>query len=196
MPGQTEKGQRLFNLRGDKGRYLSWLMVIMAVAAAALILLEPFFGGGGNATPPPPARPEEGAGLGYQGQLASELERILESIEGAGQVEVFLYFDSGPKHLYAEDEVVEERQIVERDSQGGTRETTETRRENKIVTVDKDGERQALVVESTMPQLAGVLVVAEGAVHPETRALLARAVQTALSLPAHKVMVVPRKGGG
>jgi len=196
MPGHTGEGQRLFNLRGDKGRYLSWLIVIMAVAAGALILLEPFFEGGGSATPLSPVRSEEGAGLGYQGQLAADLERVLESIQGAGQVEVFLYFDSGPKHLYAEDEVVEERQIVERDSQGGTRETTETRRENRIVTVDKDGERQALVVESTMPRLAGVLVVAEGAVDPETRALLARAVQTALRLPAHRVMVVPRKGGG
>jgi stage III sporulation protein AG len=57
------------------------------------------------------------------------------------------------------------------------------------------GSDTPVVVSQTSPEIAGVLVLADGANDPVLKEKLVQAVETVLDLPAYKVIVLPRKGG-
>lgn len=121
-------------------------------------------------------------------RLAAKLEDILSDVQGAGRVRVEVHLERGPRWEYASNQVATERRTSEQDAGGGRRTTTEQRDERQLLTGgDHNG---PLISEIQAVEIAGVLVVAEGAVHPGVRAALAQAVATYLHMPAHRVMVL------
>ncbi|GAB6876019.1 stage III sporulation protein AG [Thermaerobacter litoralis] len=120
--------------------------------------------------------------------LAARLEAILSGVQGAGRVQVEVHLARGPRYQYAANQVSTERRIEEQDSGGGRRTTTEQRDERQLLR--GGGDEQALITEVDAVEIAGVLVVAEGAADPDVRAALTQAVATYLHLPLHRVMVL------
>lgn len=104
-----------------------------------------------------------------------ELENILESIQGAGKVRVFIsYKNDGKKEI---------AQQIER-SENGIRNTPE-----------EIGDTYYVLSES-QPEIAGVLITATGAIDPYVQMKLLSATKHALGIPYSRICVqVGEKGG-
>lgn len=132
----------------------------------------------------------------YRRDLAKRLQRILSAIEGAGEVEVEVVLAAGTRNEYAVRENLTERRTQERDSSGGTRSTSETTKQEELAEVSVSGSAGGdapVVVVARQPEIAGVVVVAEGATDANVREQLSRAVHTLLGIPLHRVEVFARR---
>ncbi|MEW6242733.1 MAG: stage III sporulation protein AH [Bacillota bacterium] len=132
---------------------------------------------------------------GYERALAQELERMLSLVDGAGRVSCSVTLEGGVRTETAGNSSVTSRRTEEQDAQGGVRTITEETESVQVVMARSAGGEHPVIVWETAPKIAGVLVVADGASDSTIKAQLAQAVQTLLGLPAHKVIVLPRKGG-
>jgi len=130
----------------------------------------------------------------YAQKLEKDLKNILSKIEGVGNVEVLITLNSDEEVVAAMDMVESSTTTNEKDSNGGIRETIQTESNNKVVTSqDTSGQNTPIVLKRIMPEIRGVIVVADGAKDPRLRYELSSAVQTALGIPAYKVKVISSK---
>ena len=128
----------------------------------------------------------------YRFELESRCETILSKIEGAGAVSVRITLAGAPSREYAQNTVVEES-VDEEQASGQTKRSSERRqtRETVLSTDPQSGRGQVpVLVTEQAPRIAGVLVAAPGAADSGVKRELARAAQTLLGVPAHRVMVV------
>jgi stage III sporulation protein AG len=130
------------------------------------------------------------------GVLEKELENKLQAnilqMEGAGKVRVSVSFATSLKSEYARNQNVTKNTSKETDKAGGTRETTQVTENNQVVM--PNGTSQPVIVMEDRPDIAGVLVIAEGAKDPTVREEIHKAVQTLLNIPSAKISVVPMGG--
>ena len=108
--------------------------------------------------------------------LEDKLENILAKIDGAGEVDAMITYESSEQIEPAFNLNATKEETTERDSQGGERTVTST--ENKPV-----------VIKTSEPKIKGVLVVSSGASNPEVKQKLYNAVQTALQVSGHQVLI-------
>lgn len=173
--------------------------LLLALAAAGVILIlvgnlsrPPSPTGGEVALPPGPEPAAEAGSLGAAArELESGLAEILGEVQGAGHVTVRVTLARGPRYDYAVNVSTSERQANEGGE--GNRITEERTREDNLVLVQGgSGQQRPVVVEESQVQVQGVLVVADGAVAPQVRWELTRAVQTLLDVGPHQIEVLPR----
>ena len=130
------------------------------------------------------------------GALEKELENKLQAnillMEGVGKVQVSVSFATGLKSEYARNDNVTKNTSKETDKAGGTRETTQVTENNQVVM--PNGSSQPVMVMEDRPEVAGVLVIAEGARDPKVREGIHTAVQTLLNIPSARITVVPMGG--
>lgn len=119
--------------------------------------------------------------------LENKLQTTLSRMNGVGQVEVSVSLYSGLKSNYARNENITKRTSKETDKASGTRETTEVTENNQLVM--PDGVTQPVMVMEERPELAGVLVIAEGAKDPVIKESIHMALKTLLDIPAAKITV-------
>ncbi len=119
--------------------------------------------------------------------LENKLQTSLSRMNGVGQVEVSVSLFSGLKSNYARNENVTKRTSKETDNASGTRETTEVTENNQLVM--PSGTTQPVMVMEERPQVAGVLVIAEGAKDPRIKEQIHTALKTLLDIPATKITV-------
>lgn len=119
--------------------------------------------------------------------LENKLQTTLSRMNGVGQVAVSVSLFSGLKSNYARNENVTKRTSKETDKASGTRETTEVTENNQLVM--PSGTTQPVMVMEERPQVAGVLVIAEGAKDPRIKEEIHTALKTLLDIPATKITV-------
>ncbi|MCM1566100.1 MAG: stage III sporulation protein AG [Dehalobacter sp. 4CP] len=137
------------------------------------------------------AVPENESGFtALEKQLEEKLAANLEKIQGVGKTKVLVTLTSDVKKQYARDESVTKKTSKETDKDGGTRETEEVTQNNKIVVVGEN----ALIITEERPQVAGVLVIAQGASDPKIKEQVFEAVRTLLNIEPAKISVVPMGG--
>lgn len=125
-------------------------------------------------------------------ELEEKLKNNLLQMQGAGKVQVSVSLSTGLRTEFARNENVTKRTATETDQAGGTRETTEITQNNQVVM--PGGSSQPVMVMEDRPEVAGVLIIAEGARDAKVRETIHRAVQTLLSIPGNKITVVPMEG--
>lgn len=140
-------------------------------------------------TPLSPSTTKIGA---LEKELESKLQANLLLMEGAGKVQVSVSLSTGLKTEYARNENGTKRTTTEIDKTGGTRETTEVTQNNQVVM--PPGSSIPVMVMEDRPEVAGVLIIAEGARDAKVREGIHTAVQTLLSIPGTKITVVPMGG--
>jgi len=127
-------------------------------------------------------------------QNEKRLEELLTKVKGAGKVNVMVTYVSGKEIVPAYDIKRNENDTEEKDSGGGVRSIKQYDSENKVVYEEIQGNnKKPIVLKELMPQVKGVVVVAEGASDPEVRERLARAVQVLLDVPVHRIEVLESK---
>ncbi|MGB9792081.1 MAG: stage III sporulation protein AG [Thermacetogeniaceae bacterium] len=185
-----------------------WLLVILGGGIVLLMIssfmsisgnapLDAVSGGGINKEAVKEEAQKEDALLGAEKELENRLERILGAVEGAGSVEVTVILASGEESVFAQNLNKQNRVIEEKDQSGGNRKTTEFNEQGNLVFAETPnaGKETPVVVKTKRPEVAGVLVLAEGAQDPELREKLVQAVETLLDIPPYKVTVLVKEGG-
>ncbi|MEG0230128.1 MAG: hypothetical protein RR640_05940, partial [Oscillospiraceae bacterium] len=130
----------------------------------------------------------------YATALESKIKNVAQSIEGAGQCEVFITLEKGVETVYAQTQKTntdyqtnynsgEEQKIQGKDN---------TER-NYILVEDEKGNKTALVKTVLEPTVKGAVIVCDGANNPQIEQKITECVATALGISWEKVSVCKRK---
>ena len=118
--------------------------------------------------------------------LEEKLKNILSQIEGAGEVDVMITYESSEEIQPAFNTNTTTEETKEVDQQGGER-TVTTSSENKTMITSSSNE--PTVIKTNQPKINGVIVVATGAKDLTVKETLYSAVQTALQVQGHQVEI-------
>ncbi|EJO5346987.1 stage III sporulation protein AG [Clostridium botulinum] len=129
----------------------------------------------------------------YEKETETKLKNTLEKIEGVGKVEVMITFESGEEKVPAVNINNSTNKTVEKDTEGGTRNTTQENEGSSVVITNNGDKTQPLIVKEYKPKITGVCIVAEGAEDTITKLRISKAVVDLFSLAENKVNVYPMK---
>ncbi len=117
----------------------------------------------------------------YKKSIENELEIILRSIEGVGEVEVMLTIEGTTEYIYAEEYQIENEKSADTNSDSY---------QNKYVMVDKGNTNEPLIKKVIKPKINGVVVVCEGGGNVLISEKVYKAVSTVLNISSNRVCVV------
>lgn len=129
--------------------------------------------------------------LDYETKQKEELKEILSKMEGVGDVEVSMYFESGEVKVPAYNSTTQQAETREEDSQGGTRITNQQTGGDTVVMSSNSGENEPFIVQTYKPKLTGILIVAEGASSNKIKYEIQTAISALYNLSLEKVNVYP-----
>ncbi|MEG1311783.1 MAG: stage III sporulation protein AG [Romboutsia sp.] len=119
--------------------------------------------------------------------LESKLKSILSQIEGAGELDVMITFESSEEIQPAFNSNTNTEETKEVDAQGGER-TVTTSSENK--TMITSNSNTPIVLKTNEAKIKGVVVVSSGAGNAHVKEMLYSAVQTALQISGHQIIIL------
>ena len=139
-----------------------------------------------------PAATQEAPSTGMTGSIEEKLAAMLSQIEGAGDVEVMITYESTGEIVPAFS-VDRQTTTITDNRENGTSTTNTENTQSEVVTVGDGGGSRALVLKEISPKIRGVIVVAEGADDITVRLNLLNAVQTLLNVGPRQVDVYKMK---
>lgn len=113
-----------------------------------------------------------------KGDLASQLEEVLSTVEGAGKTKVLLTLDTGTELEFQKD--VKSQQTAE----------GENRESSTVLVSTGSGTEDAVVRKTTYPQYRGAVIVCQGADRASVRLDIVRAVSGLTGLTSDKITVI------
>jgi stage III sporulation protein AG len=170
-----------------RGRMGQWVLAILCLAVLVVIYAV-FSADGGSDVPVDESATGQSGGVSYD-DIESRLEEILSQIEGAGKVRVMITYATGTETVPAMSTDSQSSVSEQSDETGSWQKSAESSEQSSPVTSRSGGE--VLVLTEKMPQILGVMVVAEGAGDLSVRLALQRAVETVLQISSKKVDVFP-----
>lgn len=130
----------------------------------------------------------------YVEETEERLENILTAVEGAGRVKVMITVAGSEKEILGKDRESVSGNLTETDSEGGSRSNVENQvQEEVIYLTDERGNRIPYVVQTQLPQVTGVVVVAQGAGNEVIKENIIEAVEVLFNLSKHKIKVIKMK---
>lgn len=134
------------------------------------------------------------ARISEEEKLEQRMKEILEQINGAGKVDIMVTFSTESEIVPAYDTKKSESKTSEKDSSGGTRDITQSNSDSSVVFEDSgSGAKSPVILKSLLPEIKGVVVVADGASRAEVKERITMAVQVLMDIPIHKIQVIERK---
>ena len=123
-------------------------------------------------------------------EIEKKLETVFSNMEGVGQVKVMVTMKNTKASILAREEKKEYSLTEEEQNK-----KTQTQREENTVVMSEDsrGTRTPLVVQETMPEIEGIVIVAEWGDDARVAQMLSEASQALFNVPAHKVAVLKMK---
>lgn len=119
--------------------------------------------------------------------MADRLADILSEVEGAGKVAVEINYKTKSELSYATDKKLRRQ---------STQESWSEESEETIAFYNNgSGLQSALVLNEKEPEIAGVLIVAEGAKNAAVKRELAQAAAVLFDIPEYRVTVLVMRGG-
>lgn len=121
--------------------------------------------------------------------LQENLENILETMEGVGKVEVLINYAETSTTVAMYNETKTESTTEEKDTEGGTRNVTQTDTQKEIAYTSESGESAPITEKIVMPTIEGAIITAEGAANANVKANIISATQAVTGLATHKIQV-------
>lgn len=142
--------------------------------------------------------PEDGGGdlllpeetQSYCAYMESKLEEALSQMDGAGKVRVVISLKSSEEKIVEKDRPVTRSETSETDSQGGNREVSNTDSGETTIYSSEGGASQPYVVKTVLPEIEGVLVLAQGAGTGNVSKNISDVIQVLFGIEAHRIRVV------
>lgn len=168
-------------------------LVLLGLVGVALILAGTFLTG----------RPKKGTAedatvaelLEHARTIEAALEEAIGSIRGVGKVRVKVTLASGPETIYAENVSRSMSSQTETLEGGQTRQNISENEVAQPVSGRFGSSETPLIEKTILPQVAGCLIVAEGASSSGVKEDIYRAAQALLGIPLYRIQVAPMKGG-
>ena len=125
--------------------------------------------------------------------LENQLKEMLQQVEGVGMVDVAITLESTGSKTVEKD--TPDSSSSSQKSGGGESEKSENRstQEETVYLESADGSKTPYVIKETMPEVRGVLVIAQGADDPRIVAEIKEAAMALFHLEAHKIKVMKMK---
>jgi stage III sporulation protein AG len=129
----------------------------------------------------------------YEAEQKSQLKNILKQIEGVGNVDVMITFESDETKVPAVDTNSQKNTNETTDKEGGKQSNSQESGSSKVVITSNSSGNEPLIVKTYKPKVVGVIVVAEGSENSKTKYDISKAVSNLYDLPMDKVNVYPMK---
>lgn len=120
----------------------------------------------------------------YVRNTEKRLKEVLEKINGAGTVTVFINSDSGGEKVLAVDKKTKESNTENNENTDKNYET-----EENIVLSGQSPEQSPYITEELFPKPSGILIIAEGAENDRVKLEIYEAVRAIFGLPANRIKV-------
>lgn len=127
--------------------------------------------------------------LDNQNDLKSDLEDILESIEGVGKVKVLIKYSESSSIVAMYNETKSESTTKESNEDGSSKDIKETENKKEIVYTDENGENKPITEKVVMPVIEGAIITAQGANDANVKTSIVSAVEAVTGLAIHKIQV-------
>ncbi|MDE6744760.1 MAG: stage III sporulation protein AG [Lachnospiraceae bacterium] len=124
---------------------------------------------------------EEGYAASYEQEMEKQLEELLESMEGVGNVKVMITLAASDERVILKDYDISEEQDASRIV------------ENTVFYTDENGRENPYCQKIITPRVEGVVVVAEGGDDPRRIIEITDVIQSLFDVPVHKIRVVRMK---
>ena len=129
----------------------------------------------------------------YSEYLEERIAEALEHVEGVGKTEVVITLESNGQKVVEKDEQASSQVTNEEDSNGGTRSIEDSSSDRtSVYTQQSDGAQEPYVSEEILPQIKGVLVIAEGGADAVIVQDIIEAIQALFGIEAHKIKIMKR----
>ena len=127
--------------------------------------------------------------------LEPQLLRILEKMDGVGNVEIMITLeDSGESYYSTEDKTEGDTESVyNTDGSLGSVQSRRSAEQEYLLVENSDGRREALLLSHSEPQVKGVIVICDGADKATVREAVTEAVCTVLHINSTRVYVAKAK---
>ena len=130
----------------------------------------------------------------YEALLEERLKCVLELVRDVGRAEVMITVKASGEEIVLVEKDYTASTSKEADSQGGSRDTKEeTMSETVIYKKNSDGSTVPYIVKEKMPEIEGVVVIAEGGGNLLTANNIIDAVMALFDVPVHKIKVLEMK---
>lgn len=184
----------MFKNLNEKDKKKIYTLLSLGIVCAIALIVMPSVNGEDKRNEEDASKsiPKEDLSKRENDNLEDKLTNILTQIEGAGDVDVMITFESSEEIQPAFNTNSTTEETKEVDSQGGER-TVTTSSENK--TMITSNSNQPLVLKTNEAKIKGVIVIAQGASDPHVKETLYSAVQTALQISGHQVEIYSKKVG-
>lgn len=128
--------------------------------------------------------------LSYEEELEERLTDALSDMAQIGRVKVMITLKSSEELVVERETPVNRSATTETDAQGGNRTVNTTEMGESVVYSTDGSSSEPYVVKTYVPEIEGVLVVAEGAGSGTVNRTVTEIVQALFGVEAHKVKVV------
>lgn len=183
-----QTGQFLEKLKQMKKN--QWAIVVL-VGILLLVIAMPVNPGKEEQSQVSPVQTEEAGGEDQAEKLEAKLEQVLAQVEGVGKVKVMITLKSSGEKVVEKDRATSQRTTAEEEAEGTSRDTTEQEAgEETVYQKGEDGGQTPYVIEEKEPQIAGVMVVAQGGGQAVTAKNITEAVMALFGVEAHKIKVM------
>ena len=187
--------------KGDRKKLIENTVIIAIIGIIILIASSTFLGGtkksntpAGSSTAAAVNTSTAIARTSEEERLEDRVKEILEQISGAGKVDIMITFSAESEKVPAYDTKKSESKTSEKDSSGGTRDITQSDTDSSVVFEDSgSGTKSPVILKNLLPEIKGVVVVADGAAKAEVKENITKAVQVLMDIPIHKIQVIERK---
>lgn len=131
--------------------------------------------------------------INYNDAIEKRLEDEFKKIDGVGNVNVLLTMKTKGEIVLNKDSPYSSSKITEMDKEGGSRESDEIDQQQVTVMIKKgDGSEEPIIIKELLPEVNGILIIAEGGDNLIVKNNLINAAKVLLDLPAHKIEVMKR----
>lgn len=130
----------------------------------------------------------------YVEEMEQKLSQALTKVSGIGKTEVMITVKSSKEVVINKDTPVSSETVEEKDSNGGTRKSSNNKKEEETILVTgKGGESLPYVIKELEPEIAGVVIIAEGGDNQIVINEITDAVEVLFGVPVHKIKVMKMK---
>lgn len=123
----------------------------------------------------------------YIEKMEKELNSLISEVNGAGKCSVMITLKSGTEKVLQNDKTNKNKKEI------GDKEITESEEGYNTLVLQGEEEEKPYVIKELMPEIEGVVVVAEGAGNKKVYSNIVEIVQALFDVETHKISIIEMK---